>query len=162
MRTAHITLPREDPRLSSSRGARETGGSSAVTISRIDHVGIVVDSLVEAAAFVRNVFGLSEESRIERPDLRALFFACKGMRIELIEVLDSAQRTTRLGEDRARIEHIAFIVDDFEQALDGLRRHGVETTDTRVSQGRRTSWSIPSTTAGVVYQFVEELPDAAD
>ena len=147
--------------MSSSRGPRATG-PSAVTVSRVDHVGIVIDNLVEAAAFLRNVFGLSEESRIERPDLKALFFACEGMRIELIEVLDSAQRTTRLGNDRARIEHIAFVVDDFEQALDGLRRHGVETTDTRASQGRRTCWSIPSTTAGVVYQFVEELPDAAD
>ncbi len=162
MRTAHIASPREEPRLSSPRDARETGGSSAVTISRIDHVGIVVDNLVEAAAFVRNVFGLSEESRVERPDLRALFFSCQGMRIELIEVLDPAQRTTRLGVERARIEHVAFVVDDFDEALDGLRRHGVETTDTRSSQGRRTCWSIPSTTAGVVYQFVDELPHAAD
>jgi methylmalonyl-CoA/ethylmalonyl-CoA epimerase len=161
VRTAHVGPPRAEPRLTSFRGDRETGGSSAVTISRIDHVGIVVDNLVEAAAFVRNVLGLSEESRIERPDLLALFFSCQGTRIELIEVLDSAQRTTRLGDVRARIEHVAFVVGDFDQTLDALRRHGVETTETRSSQGRRTCWSLPSTTDGVVYQFVEELPREA-
>jgi len=156
--TAHISPTREEPPLSLPRRARDTRGSSAVTISRIDHIGIVVDNLVEAAAFVGSIFGLSEESRIERSDLRALFFSCQGVRIELIEVLDPAQRATRLGDDRARIEHVALVLDDFEQALDRLRGHGIETTDTRSSQGRRTCWSLPSTTNGVVYQFVEELP----
>ena len=147
--------------MSSPRDVRETEGSSAVAVSRIDHVGIVVDDLVEASAFVRNVFGLSEESRIERTNLRALFFSCQGMRIELIEVLDPAERAARLGDERGRIEHVAIVLDHFDKELDGLRRHGVETTETRSSQGRRTCWSIPSTTAGVVYQFIEERPDAA-
>jgi catechol 2,3-dioxygenase-like lactoylglutathione lyase family enzyme len=142
--------------MSSSGRVREGGGPSPLRISRIDHIGIIVDNLVEAAAFVRGMFGLSEESRIERSDLRAVFFSCQGVGIEFIEVIDPAQRAIRLGGERARIEHVAVVVDDLDQALDNLRRHGVQTTDPRWSQGRRTCWSLPATTDGVVYQLVEE------
>jgi len=145
------------PRIAPAPGPRSAKPSSPTpAASRIDHVGIVVNDLVQAEAFFGTLLGLREESRLERPNLRALFFACGDVRIEVIEVIDLAERAARLGDVRARIEHLALVVGDLERASDDLRRHGVEFTEIRSSQGRRTSWSLPATTNDVVYQLIEE------
>jgi methylmalonyl-CoA/ethylmalonyl-CoA epimerase len=128
-----------------------------VSLNRIDHVGVVVDDLVEASALLSERFSLTPEETIERDDLHAAFFACGDTRVEIIEVLDPTARRDRLGDgESARIEHIAFEVDDLDSTLAVLDSLGVRPTAApQDSGGRRTFWTVPVTTDGVMYQFIE-------
>lgn len=128
-----------------------------VRLNRIDHVGVVVDDLAEACALLSERFGLEPEQTIDREDLRAVFFPCGETRIELLEILEPEARKRRLGDGQAaRIEHIAFEVDDVAGTLGVLEALGVEPTGPLQKSGeRQTFWTVPSTTDGVMYQFIE-------
>jgi catechol 2,3-dioxygenase-like lactoylglutathione lyase family enzyme len=135
-----------------------------VEVTGVHHIGIVVDNLAEAARFLEQTFGLTVVDRIDREDLKALFYECGATQIELIELLDPAARAARLGSDAARIEHVALGVGDLATALNGLRTLGVDATPPRDAGGRQSSWTVPATSDGVIYQLIElgEGPGVAE
>jgi catechol 2,3-dioxygenase-like lactoylglutathione lyase family enzyme len=132
-------------------------------LRRIDHIGIIVDDLGEAERVFRDVLGLTEGDRIERENLRAVFFACGGTEIELVEVIDPEQRRERLGDGEARIEHVAFEVDDLDAVYGALAALGVEPKAPPVAAERyRTFFTRPETADGVGYQFLQRTsPDVS-
>ena len=69
---------------------------------RLDHVGIVVDDLEQAKHFLAEILGLemTNEVAIESAKLRAAYFRCGEVEIELLELGDSAARQARLGTRR--------------------------------------------------------------
>ena len=128
----------------------------------IHHIGVVVDDMAEAERFLHDVLGLSRSRSVDvdgRPD-RANFYRCGNTDIEVIEVINPEHRASRLGEAKAQIEHIAFRVESLERAAETLRGLGVETTTPLTLGSTLNAWSDPSTSDGVMYQFVEQLPDA--
>lgn len=125
-------------------------------IKRLDHVGVVVADLERASRLLQETFGLDVQDRIDRQDLSAVFFSCGSARIELIELSDPAARQARLGDGAARIEHIAFEIEGLDAVLRELTGQGVRPTEPpRQTAGGRTFWTEPSTTGGVMYQFLE-------
>src|SRR5215210_604269 len=64
----------------------------AMRLQRLDHVGVVVDDLDEAARLLGDGFGLELAETIDRGDLRVAFYRCGEVRVELIEVRDAEQR----------------------------------------------------------------------
>jgi catechol 2,3-dioxygenase-like lactoylglutathione lyase family enzyme len=127
-----------------------------MTIKRLDHVGVIVDDLRQASDLLTNTLGLEPGSRIQRDGLEALFFSCGNASIEVIEISDPVARQTRLGDAPARIEHIAFEVDDLCKVLDALEKLGVRLKGSPVLAGaRRAAFTDAGTTDGVIYQFVE-------
>ena len=131
-------------------------------LKRIDHVGVIVDSLDRARELLEDGFGLHSVRQLEREDLKASFFRCGNAEIELIEILDPAMREQRLGEGRAaRVEHIALEVEDLNAALAALAGLGIETTGPpQVSPAYTTVWTQAETSGGVMYQILER-PDSA-
>ena len=124
----------------------------------IDHVGVVVDDLVEACALLEQL-GLVETARIDRPDLRAVFLALGCVQIEVIEVLEAEARRQRLGNRRAVVEHIALAVESLDGAVEGLRALGVELNGPpRLARGARTAFVDPATSDGIPLQLVERAP----
>jgi catechol 2,3-dioxygenase-like lactoylglutathione lyase family enzyme len=88
---------------------------------RMNHVGIVVADLEAAVTFMTSVLGLERSARQPEPNLRAAFFDCGPIQIQLVE--DSE----RLGAAPVgRLEHIAIDVDDLDALQDRMRRAGVE------------------------------------
>jgi len=127
-------------------------------LKRIDHVGVIVDDLEEAKRFLSQ-FGLRFDRDIEiRGRLRAAFYACGETQLEVIEIDEPAERAQRLGESRARIEHVAFEVDSLSTTLEALRGLGVETTTAEpMAIGANLSyWTKAETTDGVQYQLIEK------
>jgi catechol 2,3-dioxygenase-like lactoylglutathione lyase family enzyme len=130
--------------------------AAPVKLERIDHIGVIVDDLDEAARTLRDVLGLAEGDRVERDDLRSMFFACGDTEIELVEVLDAEQRRARLGDGEARIEHIAFEVDELDAVHAALDALGVKAkAPPRAAERYRTFFTHPETADGVAYQFVQ-------
>jgi methylmalonyl-CoA/ethylmalonyl-CoA epimerase len=130
-------------------------------LKRIDHVGIVVADLGEAKRFVSEVLQLPLDRENDATGVlgvRTAFFRCGNADVELIEPVDPDERRKRLGGDvRARVEHIAFEVDELPSVLGTLQGLGVRmTTDEPVPVGDRlNAFTRPETTEDVVYQFFQ-------
>lgn len=127
-------------------------------LKRIDHVGVIVDDLEEAKRFLSEL-GLRFDRDVEISGrLRAAFYACGDTQLEVIEVDEPAERAQRLGDSRARIEHVAFEVDSLSMTLHAIRGLGVETTTADpVAVGANLSyWTKAETSDGVQYQLIEK------
>jgi regulator of ribonuclease activity A len=136
----------------------------SVRLKRLEHIGIVVNDLEEAARLLGDGFALRRDGGSETAALRTAFFTPgSGARVELIEIADDEQRRERLGEgNAARIEHIAFEVDDLDATVAALAALGIEITEPpRISGGYRTTWTVASTTDGVKFQLSERPSDSA-
>ncbi|HEX6020529.1 MAG TPA: VOC family protein [Solirubrobacter sp.] len=117
----------------------------------LDHVGVVVDDLEEAARLLE-ALGLIEHERKEHDGLRLAFFTAGNAMVEIIEPTDPEVRARRLGEARARIEHIALEIGDLERTLQELAALGVEPN----APPRPTMfWTDPDTSDGIMFQFVQ-------
>ncbi len=132
---------------------------------RIDHIGVVVADLKEAGRWLGETFGLPLRRTLEFPDrgIRAAFYGCGGVDIEVIEITDPEARRQRLGEgERARIEHIAVEVGNLEAALAPLAALGVRTTakEPRRIGDSRHMWTVADSTGGVSYQLIERGPES--
>ena len=127
-------------------------------LKRIDHVGVIVDDLEEAKRFLSEL-GLQFDRDLEISGrLRAAFYACGETQLEVIEVDEPAERAHRLGDSRARIEHVAFEVDSLSTTLQALRGLGVETTtaDPMVVGANLNYWTKAETSDGVQYQLIQK------
>jgi catechol 2,3-dioxygenase-like lactoylglutathione lyase family enzyme len=121
----------------------------------LDHVGVVVDDLDEAARLLE-ALGLVENERAEHGGLRLAFFSAGNAMVEIIEPTDPAVRARRLGDARARIEHIAFEIGDLDGALSALGAIGVEpNAPPRRAPDRSMFWTDPETSDGIMFQFVQ-------
>ncbi|HKA11634.1 MAG TPA: VOC family protein [Candidatus Dormibacteraeota bacterium] len=127
-------------------------------LKRIDHVGVIVDDLDEAKRFLAQL-GLRFDRDVEiRGRLRAAFYACGETQLEVIEIDEAAERAQRLGDGRARIEHVAFEVDSLSTTMQALRGLGVETTtaDPMAIGANLNYWTKAETCDGVQYQLIEK------
>jgi len=124
-------------------------------LKRIDHVGIVVDDLDEHVAWLE-ALGLTVARTNENAESFALYFACGDASVELIDVRDPSARAERLPEgEQARIEHIAFEVDDLEEVRDHLTARGIEVTWPPFPSGTaQMIWTNAETSGGIQYQFL--------
>ena len=122
---------------------------------KLDHVGVVVDDLDEAATLLE-ALGLVESERAEHDGLKLAFFTAGNAMVELIEPTDPEIRAQRLGDVRARIEHIAFEIGDLDGALSALGALGVEpNAPPRRLPDRSMFWTDPETSDGIMFQFVQ-------
>lgn len=141
--------------------------SEAGPVGELDHVGVVVADLERAKGWFESVLGLSvfSEATLQDGRLRIAFLEAGPVKIELVEVVDPDARRERLGEEEARIEHLAFRVDALPEAADRLEREGVELRGGLAADAPRepfagagtvSFFSRPATSAGVRLQLVEQ------
>lgn len=128
---------------------------SPVATTRIDHVGLVVDDIEPIAALLTGI-GFVERRRVERENLRAVFLGCGDVEVEVLQILDPAERERRLGDARSRLEHVAVEVDDLEATIVELERLGGRAAaPIRETERYRMFFTDPGSTHGVTLQFVE-------
>jgi catechol 2,3-dioxygenase-like lactoylglutathione lyase family enzyme len=126
-----------------------------VKLRRIDHIGVVVADLPAHVAQLE-AMGLVLERVGDNSESHALYYPCGDVSVELIEVRDPVVAARRLGEEEhARIEHIAFEVDDLGEVRDLLESRGVEVSWPPFPSGSAMMiWTTASTSGGVQYQFL--------
>jgi len=128
-------------------------------LKRLDHVGVIVANLEAAKEFARNALGLSPRRELQLPELIATFFDAGNSDLELIEVTDPEMRHVRLGDQVARVEHIAFEVENLAETLTMLEKLGIKiTAPPRVSGPTASVWTVPETSGGMMFQFMERIP----
>jgi methylmalonyl-CoA/ethylmalonyl-CoA epimerase len=127
---------------------------------RLDHIGVVVARFEEASDLLADVLQLTkdrEQQESGRPD-RSAFFRCGDVDVELIDVFDPTARARRLRDEQARIEHLAFAVDTLDIEIERFRDLGITMSEPLELGGRRTAFSDPSTSGGIMIQLVEGSP----
>ena len=127
---------------------------------RVDHIGVIVADLREAGRWLGEAFGLPLDRSLEFPDrgIRAAFYRCGEVDIEVIEISDPEARRQRLGDgERARIEHIAVEVENLQTALARLAALGVRTNapEPRQIGNSLHMWTVAESSGGVSYQLIE-------
>lgn len=128
-------------------------------LQQIDHIGIAVKNLDETVAFYRQVMGLEVSATEVFNSMKIAFLRIGDSELELLEDLTPdgaiARHVAKRGEG---LQHVAYRVDNIEQALQDMRAKGVELIDERPRPGARNArvaFLHPKSTKGVLIEFVE-------
>ena len=106
-------------------------------ITRIDHVGLAVNSIEEAAKFYTDVLGLKiKDIEVIGQRVRAAIIPVGESKIELLEAIDPEGPIAKFIEERGEgIHHLALEVDDIEAALKLLKEKGIPLVDEQPRKG---------------------------
>ena len=127
--------------------------------SHIEHIGIAVSNLDKAVSYYEQVLGLECYAIEEVADqkVRTAFFRVGETKIELLESTDAGGPVGKFIEKRGPgVHHIAFAVDDADQALKEAGEKGVELIDKssrKGAEGLKIGFLHPKSTFGVLTEF---------
>ena len=96
-------------------------------VTRVNHLGVIVADIEEAAAGFRDLLGLPlVKTEVYQGTLDIAFLPCGDTQVELIQPRDDAGDAAEyLREQGPGVQHVAFEVEDLEQALAELADRGV-------------------------------------
>jgi methylmalonyl-CoA/ethylmalonyl-CoA epimerase len=124
-------------------------------VSHIEHIGIAVNNLEEAIPFYESFLGTSCYLVEEVPDqkVKTAFFKVEQTKIELLESTDSEGPIGKFIDNKGQgIHHIAFAVDNVNNALSELKLKGVRLIDRQPrvgAEGLSIAFLNPKSTFGV-------------
>jgi methylmalonyl-CoA/ethylmalonyl-CoA epimerase len=130
-------------------------------LSAIDHIGVAVEDLDEAIALHRDKLGMTLVHRetVSEQGVEAVLLDVGDSHVELLQPLGP---DTAVGKFLARrgpgLHHVAYRVDDVEDALRQLAAAGVRLIDERPRSGIRNSrvaFVHPAATGGVLTEIVQ-------
>src|ERR687891_1428224 len=128
-------------------------------LRQIDHIGIAVNNLDETVAFYRQVMGLEVSATEVFNGMKIAFLRIGDSELELLEDLTPDGAIARhVGKRGEGVQHVAFRVDNIEQALQDMRAKGIALIDERPRLGARharVAFLHPKSTKGVLIEFVE-------
>jgi methylmalonyl-CoA/ethylmalonyl-CoA epimerase len=130
-------------------------------VHKVDHIGVAVSNLEEALKIYTDVLGLKLHGTevVEEQKVRVAFMPVGDTEIELLESTDPEGPIAKFIEKRGEgIQHIAFRVDDIEEALEQMRQQGVRLIDEKPrygAGGARIAFLHPKATGGVLVELCE-------
>lgn len=137
-----------------------------MSISNIDHIAIVVNSLSEVLPFYEDALGLKVTSTEEMPErgIRTAFIHVGQTMIELIEPLNSESEVSKFLEKRGPgIHHVAFKTNDLAQTEDQLRKHGKRLVYDQARPGAHNTlvnFIHPKSSGGALLEIVSHKGDS--
>jgi methylmalonyl-CoA/ethylmalonyl-CoA epimerase len=127
--------------------------------TRIDHIGIAVQSLEALLPFYRDVLGLSEVP-LDDSDGAHIVGLTAGE--SLVELLESDSPASPIGKFVTKrgpgIHHVCFAVDDLDATLERCRAAKIRLIDETPrlgAEGKRIAFLHPSATGGVLVELSE-------
>ena len=134
-------------------------------ILKIDHLGIAVPSLGEAArAYEALGFHVEASHDVPSEKVRTAFLPVGESQLELLEPTDPDSVIARFLQKRSGLHHICVLVDDLEAALAELKARGVTLLDEKPRLGAggcRVAFVHPKAAGGVLLELKEELRDGS-
>ncbi|MEW6266537.1 MAG: methylmalonyl-CoA epimerase [Thermodesulfobacteriota bacterium] len=128
-------------------------------IKRIAHIGVAVADTEKASSFYTDRMSLTLDRREMLGELKISFVPVGGTNIELVQSTTPegvmAQYVAKRGEG---IHHIAYEVEDIDEALAELKAKGVRLVDQEArpgAHGARIAFIHPKDTYGVLTELVE-------
>jgi len=130
-------------------------------ILKIDHLGIAVNSIDEGKNFWTDALGLSFEGTetVAAQKVTTAFLPVGESEVELLESTDPDGPIARYIEKKGQgIQHVAFQVENIDEALAELKEKGIRLIDEipRVGAGgARIAFLHPKATSGVLVELCE-------
>lgn len=132
-------------------------------LSKIHHVGVVVNSADEALKFYRDALGLevTADKVIEDQGVRGVLLAIGESEIELLEpTRDDTGVAKFLAQRGEGMHHICFESDDVDAELEAARQKGIQLIDEkpRVGLAGMICFLHPKANHGVLVEFATPIP----
>lgn len=133
-----------------------------MNITHIEHIGIAVNNLEEAIPYYENVLGLKCYAIEEVTDqkVKTAFFMVGQTKIELLESTDPEGPIGKFIEKKGPgVHHLAFAVDNVNEALTEVSAKGVQLIDKagrKGAEGMNIGFLHPKSTLGVLTEFCSE------
>ncbi len=130
-------------------------------VLKIDHLGIAVKSIDEGKQFWTDVLGLEFEGSetVESQKVTTAFFPVGESEVELLESTAPDGPIAKYLEKKGEgIQHIAFRVENIEEALSELKEKGVKLIDEKPrigAGGAKIAFLHPKATRGVLVELCE-------
>ncbi len=130
-----------------------------MTAKKIEHLGIAVKSIEKAKEFYEGVLGLTCYAVEEVADqkVKTAFFMVGETKIELLEATSDDSPVAKFIEKKGEgIHHIAFAVDNTNDALNEAQEKGVQLIDKQArkgAEGLSIGFIHPKSTFGVLAEF---------
>jgi methylmalonyl-CoA epimerase len=133
-------------------------------VSKIDHIGIVVDDLERSLRPYQELLGLdlkeTEDLDVQGSFVRAAFLPIATLNIELLEIsAPNGMAPSFLIEKGKGIHHIAFEVNDLETLFEKLKDRGVKFMPDKIqlgSRGTKVAFFEPTEFDGIYLELVEK------
>lgn len=130
--------------------------------THIEHIGIAVKNLEQGISYFENVFGIKcyaiEEVKEQR--VKTAFFMIGQTKIELLESTDPEGPIGKFIEKKGEgIHHIAFAVNNLENALGETQAKGIQLIDQKPRKGAEgldIAFLHPKFTLGVLTELCEK------
>ncbi|MBW2662587.1 MAG: methylmalonyl-CoA epimerase [Deltaproteobacteria bacterium] len=130
-------------------------------VIKIDHIGIAVTSINKGKKFWGDILGLwLEDSEVMADEkLITAFFPIGESEVELLESIDPDGHIGKHLEKRGEgIHHVAFLVENIEEALAELKEKGMRLIDEKPRKGAggaKIAFLHPKSTNGVLVELCE-------
>jgi methylmalonyl-CoA/ethylmalonyl-CoA epimerase len=130
-------------------------------VLKIDHLGIAVHSIEEAKKLFQDTLGLKFEGSetVEEQKVTTAFFPVGDSEVELLESTAPDGPIAKYLEKRGEgIQHIAFRVENIEEALAELKEKGIRLIDEKPRMGAggaKIAFLHPKSTHGVLIEISE-------
>jgi len=128
-------------------------------IKRIAHLGIAVADLEKAGTFYTDILGQRIDHEEMVDDLKTAFVPLGQTNIELIQdTTEDGVISTHISKRGEGIQHVAYEVEDIDQALEELKGKGVRLIDETArpgAHGSKVAFLHPKATNGVLTELVE-------
>jgi methylmalonyl-CoA/ethylmalonyl-CoA epimerase len=142
-----------------AQDSEHLGGS--MKIKHIDHVGIAVKTIEQAAKFYTDMLGLviTNIENVADQKVNVAFLPITDSEVELLESTHPDGPVAKYIESRGEgVQHIAFRVENIEEALAELKAKGVRLIDERPRKGAggaKIAFIHPKETNGVLIEICE-------
>jgi methylmalonyl-CoA/ethylmalonyl-CoA epimerase len=130
-------------------------------VKRIDHIGIAVKGIERAGKFYTDVLGLEIEDieHVSDQKVNVAFVPVADSEVELLESTDPDGPVAKYLDSRGEgVQHIAFRVEDIEEALKELKDKGVRLIDQvprKGAGGAKIAFIHPKETHGILVELCE-------
>jgi len=130
-------------------------------LEKIDHLGVAVKSIEKALEFYQKTLGIEPTGVEEVPSqkVKVAFLPVGESNIELLEPTSEDSAIARHIEKRGEgIAHLAFKVDDIQEALRTLKEKGVRLineTPQPGAHGAKIAFIHPKSTNGILIELCE-------
>ena len=130
-------------------------------VNKVDHIGIAVKNLDEAVKFYEDVLGIKciSQEVVEEQKVKVAFLPTGDTEIELLESTEEdgpiAKHIERRGEG---VQHIAYRVDDIEEAIKECKEKGIKMIDEKPrygAGGAKIAFLHPKSTFGVLIELCQ-------
>jgi methylmalonyl-CoA/ethylmalonyl-CoA epimerase len=132
-------------------------------VKRIDHIGIAVKEIEQAGKFYTDILGLEIEDieHVADQKVNVAFVPVADSEVELLASTDPDGPVAKYLDSRGEgVQHIAFRVEDIEEALKELKEKGVRLIDQaprKGAGGAKIAFIHPKETNGVLVELCERV-----